>query len=129
MFKTLRSHDQGGKYMVKTLKKFLLRNQNIYYLETWYVASGTKVLPSCSNDDPGLKLNYFTPRLNLVPYALVWEKGETMDISETIVVYDVKVGRYSELIEYMNLYQYQKESLFTDLGQGHSISTFSNSFF
>ena len=47
------------------------------------------------NDDPGLTLTYFTARSNLVPYAFVWEKGETMDISETIVVYDVKVGRCS----------------------------------
>ena len=31
----------------------------------------------------------------LVPYAFIWEKGKTMDISETIVVYDVKVGRCS----------------------------------
>ena len=38
----------------------------------------------CSNDDPGLTLTYFTAMLNLVPYAFVWEKGETMDFSETI---------------------------------------------
>ena len=29
-------------------------------------------------------------RSNLVPYAFVWEKGKTMDFSETIVVYDLK---------------------------------------
>ena len=46
-----------------------------------------------SNGDPELTLIYFTPRSNLVPYAFVWEKGKTMDFSETIVVYDVKVGR------------------------------------
>ena len=49
----------------------------------------------CSNDDPGLTLIYFTARSNLVPYAFVWEKGETMDISEAIVVYHIKVGRCS----------------------------------
>ena len=56
----------------------------------------------CSNDDPGLTLTYFTARSNLVPYAFVWEKGRTMDVSdgfvmtiETIVVYGVKVGRCS----------------------------------
>ena len=49
----------------------------------------------CSNDDPGLTSTYFTARSDLVPYAFVWEKGKTMDISETIVVYDVKVGRCS----------------------------------
>ena len=49
----------------------------------------------CSNYDPGLTMTYFTARPYLVPYAFVWEKGKTMDFSETIVVYDVKVGSYS----------------------------------
>ena len=69
-----------------------------------------------SNDDPGLTLTYFTARSNLVPYAFVWEKGKTMDISETIVVYDVKVGRCSWLNEYMDLYKYQRSRSFIDLG-------------
>ena len=47
----------------------------------------------CSNDDPELTMTYFTARSNLVPYAFVWEKGKTMIFSETIVVYDIKVGR------------------------------------
>ena len=29
---------------------------------------------------------------NLVPYAFVWEKGKTMDFSETIVVCDLKLA-------------------------------------
>ena len=45
-----------------------------------------------SNDDPGLTLTYFTARSNLVPYAFVWEKGKTMDFSEAIVVYDLKLA-------------------------------------
>ena len=45
-----------------------------------------------SNDDPGIALTYFTARSILVPYAFVWEKGKTMGFSETIVVYDIKVG-------------------------------------
>ena len=45
----------------------------------------------------------FTARPNLVPYAFVWEKVKTMDFSETIVVYDIKVGRCSQLNEYMKL--------------------------
>ena len=40
----------------------------------------------CSNDDPGLTLTYFTAMLNLVPYAVVGDKGKTMDFSGTIVV-------------------------------------------
>ena len=46
----------------------------------------------CSNDDPWLTLTCFTARSNLVPYAFVWEKGKTMDFSETIVVYDLKLA-------------------------------------
>ena len=51
--------------------------------------------PVCSYDDLRLSFTYFTARSNLVPYAFVWEKGKMMDFSETIVVYDVKDGRYS----------------------------------
>ena len=46
----------------------------------------------CSNDDRGLTLTYFTARSNLVPYAFVWEKGKTMDFSETVVIYDLKLA-------------------------------------
>ena len=45
----------------------------------------------CSNDDPGLTLICFMTRSNLVPYAFIWEKVKTMDFSETIVGYDIKV--------------------------------------
>ena len=48
----------------------------------------------CSNDDPELTWTYFTAMSNFVPYAFVWENGETPDFSETVVVYDIKVGRY-----------------------------------
>ena len=46
----------------------------------------------CSSDDPGLTLSYFTARSTLVSYAFVWEKGKTVDFSETIVVYDLKLA-------------------------------------
>ena len=49
----------------------------------------------CSNDDTGLTMTYFMASSILVPYAFVLEKGKTMDFSETIAVYDVKVGRCS----------------------------------
>ena len=49
----------------------------------------------CSNDNPGL--TYFTVRSNLVPYAFIWENGKTMDFSEVILVYDIKVVRCSQL--------------------------------
>ena len=62
----------------------------------------------CSNDDPGLTLTCFMARSNLVPYAFVWENVKTMDFSETIVVYDIKVGRCNQINEYMRLYEYQR---------------------
>ena len=46
----------------------------------------------CSNDDPKLTLTYFTARSNLVPYAFVWKKCVTIDFSETVVVYDLKLA-------------------------------------
>ena len=48
-------------------------------------------------------MTYFMARSNLVPYAFVWEKVKTMDFSETIVVCDLRVGRCSQLNEYMKL--------------------------
>ena len=50
------------------------------------------MLPVHSIDDPELTLTCFTARKNLVPYAFVWEKGKTMDFSETIVSYDLKLA-------------------------------------
>ena len=41
----------------------------------------------------------------MVRYAFVLKKGKTMDFSDTIVVYDIKIGRCSQLNEYMNLYE------------------------
>ena len=46
----------------------------------------------CSNDEPGLTMNYFTARSNLDLYAFVWEKCKTMDFSEPIVAYDLKLA-------------------------------------
>ena len=81
--------------MVKTLKNLLLRNQKADDLESWMQHRVLEYYQDYSNNDTGLTLTYFTARSNLVPYAFVWEKGKTMDFSETIVVYDVKVDIWS----------------------------------
>ena len=74
----------------------------------------TRVLPSFffSNDAPGLTLTYFMTRSNVVPYAFVLEKVKTMDFSETIVVYVIKVVRCSQL----------NESFMSTKGQGRSLT-------
>ena len=73
-------------------KNLLLQNQTSYDLEIWHVALGTQALQSFYKWWPWLTLIYFMARSNLVPYAFVWEKGKTMDFSETIVVYDLKLA-------------------------------------
>ena len=52
-----------------------------------------------------------------------------MDFSETNVVNDIKVGRCSQLNEYMNLNEYQWSRSFVDLGPNLSDSIFLNFFF
>ena len=82
----------------------------------------------CSNDAPVFTLTYFTARSNCVPYDFIWEKVKTMDFSETIVVYDIKVGRCSQLNDNMKIYEYQRSRYFIDLGPNHSDSIFLNFF-
>ena len=77
--------------MVKTLKN-LLWNQKADDLEIGMQHRVLKYYQIPSNDDPGLTLTYFTAKSNLVSYAFIWEKGKTMDFSETIVVYALKLA-------------------------------------
>ena len=78
---------------------------------------------------PWVDFDLFTARSNLVPYAFVWEKVKTVDFSETIIVYDIKVGSCSQLNEYMKLYEYQRSRSFIDFGPDLSDSIFLNFFF
>ena len=59
---------------------------------------------------------------------LYGEKVKTIDFSETIVAYDVKVGRCSQLNEYMKLYEYQRSRSLIDLSSNFSDSVFLNFF-
>ena len=63
--------------MVKNFKNLLLRNQEADDLETWYTASGTRVLPMFSYDDPGLTLTIFMTGSNLFPNDSAWVKAYT----------------------------------------------------
>ena len=87
------SHDRWPPcpYMVKTIKIFFSGTKRPMTLKLGMQYWVLEYYQVCSNDDPELTLTYFTARSNLVPYAFVWEKGKTMDFSETIVVCDVKV--------------------------------------
>ena len=80
-------------YIVKTLI-FFSRAKTPMTLKLGMQHRVLEYYQVCSNDDAALTLTYFTARSNLVPYAFVWEKGKTMDFSETIVVHNVKVGKW-----------------------------------
>ena len=78
--------------MVKTLKIFFSRNKGPMTLKLGMQHRVLEYYQVCSNNDPVLTMTYFRARSNLVPHAFVWEKGKTMDFSETIVVYDLKLA-------------------------------------
>ena len=63
-------------YMLKTLKSLLLQNQESFRAESWYKASRTQDLPSCTND------YLCTARSNFRPHAFVWEKCWKVIFSE-----------------------------------------------
>ena len=67
---------------------------------------GLQPIIVCSNDDPRVTLTYFTARSNLVTLAFLWEKVKTVDFSETVAASDLKVGRSSHLIEYIEVCEY-----------------------
>ena len=69
--------------MMKNVGNLLLRNQETDDLETWYTASGTRVLPMISYDDPGLTMAIFMAELNLFPNASAWVKAYT-ELSATV---------------------------------------------
>ena len=116
--------------MVKTLKNLLLWNQKADNLESRYATLGTWILTSLFNWWPWVDLDLCYGNVKFCPLCpyVVWEKGKTMDFSETIVVCDHKVNRWSQLNEYMKLYEYQRSRSFIDLGPNLSDSVFLNFF-
>ena len=85
--------------MLKTLKFFFSGTKRPMAFKVGMQHWILKYYQNYSNDDPALTLTYFTARSNLVPYAFVKEKGKIMDFSETVVVYEIEVGRCSQLNE------------------------------
>ena len=119
LFQWSRSQHQDGRHAhicYKPLKIFfsgILKPMTLKLgMQHWI----HKYYQICSNDAPGFTLTYFTARSNLVPYAFVWGKVSTMDFTETIVVYDIKVVRCSELMSTW--------SLMITKGQGHFLTLF-----
>ena len=62
------------------------------------------------------------------PMHLYGKKVNQWIFSETIVAYDIKVSRCSQLNEYMKLFEYQRSKSFIKLGPNLSDSIFLNFF-
>ena len=62
------------------------------------------------------------------PMLLYGKKVKQWIFLEIIVVYDIKVGRCSQVNEYMKFHEYQRSRSFIDLGPNHSDSIFLNFF-
>ena len=60
--------------MVKTPKNLLLRNQESFKAESWYIVSGTQGPPSLTNDYPRMTFDLSMARSNLHPHNLEWGK-------------------------------------------------------
>ena len=110
-------------YMVKTFEKSSLEPKcrwlwnSVYSIEYSCTTKFVQMMP--------LGWPYFMARSNLVPYASVWEKVETMDFSETCSPW---YKRCHQLIEYVKVYEYQRSRPLVDLCPNHSDSIFLNFF-
>ena len=107
--------------MIKTIKIFFSGTKRPMTFNLGMQHQVLKCYQVYSNYDPVLTLTYITARSNLFSYAFVWEKVKTMDFSDTIIVYDIKVGRCNYLDKDMDLYEYQRSRSFIDLGHSDSI--------
>ena len=76
-------------------KYFSLESKGLWPWNLVYSMSTRVLLQICSNNAPWLALTYLWQGQIWSPMLLYWKKVETMDFSETIVVYDINVGRYS----------------------------------
>ena len=75
--------------------KLLLRNQKADGLKTWYAALGAWILPRLLKWWPWVDLDLFYGKVKFGPLCFCMGKKVKGDFSETIVVYDIKVGRCS----------------------------------
>ena len=99
------------------------KNRKANELESWYAALGTEVLPSLFNNDPGMAMSY-QGQIWSVVLLYGTKVKQCLFFSETTIVYDIKIGRCSQLNEYMKFYEYQKSRSFIDLGPNHIDSIF-----
>ena len=112
----------------KNLKNLLYRNQKADDLETWYAALSARVLPILLKRWPWADFDLFYGMVKFGSLCFCMGKSKTMDFSETIIVYDTKVGICSDLNKNMNYMNIKGQDHSLTFVQGHPDSTFSNFF-
>ena len=75
-------------------------------LINWYVASGLQPIIVCSNNDLGSDLDLFYGKVKFGNLGFSIGKGENIRFSETIDAFDLKVGRYRQLNDFMKVCEY-----------------------
>ena len=81
-------------YMVKTLKNLLLRKQKADDLESLYAALGARVLPNLFKWWLWVDLDLFYGIVKFGPFSFCMGKGKTMNFSQTMAVYDLKLATH-----------------------------------
>ena len=106
-------------YGKKTLKIFFSEFKRLMILKLGMRHRLLDYYQICLNNDTGFTLIYFTARSNLVPFVFLSESAEAVDqavdFQETIEACEVKVGTYSQINEYMMIYDNQRSRSFIDL--------------
>ena len=94
-----------------------------------------RVLPSLFKWYPWIDHDIFYGKVKFGPWCFCWspillygKQLKQRDFSETIVIYDIKVGRCTQLNDYMKLYGYQRSRSFIELVPNHSDSICLNFF-
>ena len=105
----------------KNLKKSYSLEPKGWWPWSWYAALGSRVLPTLFKWWPWDDLDIFYSKVKFGPLCFC----KTMDFSETIVGYDIMVGRYSQLHEDL----WVPKVKVIDLGPNQSGSIFLNFFF
>ena len=91
-------------YMVTTFKNLLFWNQKVDDHETWHAALVPRVLPNLFKWWPWVDLDLFYSTVKVGPHCFWIGKCLSCRFQETIEVCEVKVGTYSQINEYMMIY-------------------------
>ena len=101
LFKQLKPHDQYGRHTHIWLKQ---TNSSSLEPKSWWPWNLLCSIEYSSTTKCVQMMTLFYGKVKFGPLCFYMGKSKTSDYSETIVDYDIKVGRCSQLNEYMKLW-------------------------